>query len=152
MNIQKFSFNTIKEFDKHISASITGYDILHSLIVNISSFFIKEDTVPIDIGCTSGKLIKKIEDTYSCKCIGYDITDNNFLPDLDLRLQDVTDVNFEFDRTNIFYCIFTLQFIPYSKRLNLLKKIYKSLYENGVLIICEKEIAKRNYTRVFYLF
>lgn len=152
MNIQKFSFDTIKEFDKHISASITGYDILHSLIVNISSFFIKEDTVPIDIGCTSGKLIKKIEDTYSCKCIGYDITDNNFLPDLDLRLQDVTDVNFEFDRTNIFYCIFTLQFIPYSKRLNLLKKIYKSLYENGVLIICEKEIAKNGIIQECFTF
>ena len=148
----KFSFDTIKEFDNHISTSIYGYNILHNLIVNISSFFIKQDTIPIDLGCTTGKLIKTIQETYSCKCIGFDITDNNFIEGLDLRIQDITDVNFEIPETNLIYSIFTIQFIEYNKRLPLLKKIYKSLYDNGCLIICEKEIAKSGIIQECFTF
>jgi hypothetical protein len=65
--MDKFSFDTIKEFDNHISSSITGYDVLHSLIVNVSSFFIKDGCTPIDLGCTSGKLLKVIQDTYKSR-------------------------------------------------------------------------------------
>jgi len=136
----KFSFATIKEFDNHISSSITGYSVLHSLIINISSFFIKSNTTPIDLGCTSGKLIKHIQNEYNCKCIGFDIVSENFDTDLDLRLQDITDPNFEIPKTNIIYSIFTLQFVEYDKRLSLLKKVYNSLFKNGVFIFCEKEI------------
>ena len=152
MNHQKFDFSTIKEFDNHISSSIFGYEILHSLIINISSFFIKKDTVPIDLGCTSGKLLKSIEEKYNCKTIGYDITDNNFIEGLDLRKQDITAEDFEILKTNLIYSVFTLQFIEFEKRLSLLKKVYNSLYKNGVFIFCEKEIAKNGIIQECFTF
>ena len=147
-----FSFETVNNFDKHISSSILGYEILHALIENISSFFIKKNTVPVDLGCTSGKLIKIIENKYNCKCIGFDITDKQFLKGFDLRRQDITDINFKIPETNLIFSIFTLQFIEFSKRLELLKKIYNSLEKNGCLILCEKEIAKNGMIQECFTF
>lgn len=148
----KFSFKTIKDFDNHISDSITGYDLLHSLILNISSFFIKKDTIPIDLGCTSGKLIKKIEDKYRCKCIGFDENDTQFLDNLDLRKEDIGDNNFQIPDTNLIFSIFTLQFIDYKKRATILKKIYNSLYKNGAFIFCEKEICQNGLIQEVFTF
>lgn len=152
MNTKKFDFKTIKDFDNHISNSITGYNILHSLIINISSFFIKENTVPIDLGCTSGKLIQIIENEYKCKCIGYDITDKQFIEGFDLRLQDISDIDFKIPETNLIYSIFTLQFIDYKKRLDILKKVYNSLYKNGAFIFCEKEICSNGIIQEVFTF
>lgn len=152
MSIQKFDFSTIKDFDNHISNSIYGYEILHNLIVNISSFFIKKNTVPIDLGCTSGKLISIIEDIYHCKCIGYDITDKQFIKGLDLRLQDISDIDFKIPETNLIYSVFTLQFIDYKKRLDILKKVYNSLYKNGAFIFCEKEICSNGIIQEVFTF
>lgn len=137
--MSKFDFSTIKDFDNHISNSIFGYNILHDLIVNLSSFFIKQNTVPIDIGCSSGRLIQKINEIYNVKSIGFDITDNNFLNDLDLRVVDITNKNFSIPQTDLIYSVFTLQFIDVSKRQDLLNKIFNSLNDGGAFFFCEKE-------------
>lgn len=150
--MSKFDFKTIKDFDNHISSSITGYEILHSLIINISSFFIKQNTVPIDLGCTSGKLIQVIENEYNCKCIGYDITDKQFINGLDLRLQDISNIDFKIPETNLIYSVFTLQFIDYKKRLDILRKVYNSLYKNGAFIFCEKEICSNGIVQEVFTF
>ena len=150
--MSKFSFETIRDFDNHISGSIFGYDVLHTLIVNISSFFIKKDTVVIDLGCTTGKLLREIQSRYGCRTIGYDITPANFLPGLDLRVQDITGEGFEIPRTNLIYCVFTLQFIEYRKRLPVLQKVYNALDKNGALIICEKEISGNGVIQEVFTF
>lgn len=150
--MKKFDFDTIKDFDNHISNSICGYDVLHSLILNLSSFFIKNGTVPVDLGCTSGKLIEIINKTYNCECIGYDITDNNFIPGLDLRKQDITSEDFQIPETNLIFSIFTLQFIDYKKRIQILKKVYESLYKNGAFIVCEKEISSNGIIQECFTF
>lgn len=150
--MSNFSFETINDFDKHISSSIMGYDILHSLIVNISSFFIKNNTVPIDLGCTSGKLLSIIEKTYGCKTIGFDITDKQFIKNLDLRKKDITEQDFIIPETNLIYSIFTLQFIDYKKRIDILKKVYNSLYKNGAFIFCEKEICSNGIIQEVFTF
>lgn len=148
----KFDFSTIKDFDNHISKSIQGYDVLHNLIINISSFFLKKGTIPIDLGCTSGLLIQALENKYDCKCIGYDITDNNFIKGLDLRVQDMTESNFVIPETNLIFSVFTLQFIDYKYRLDILNKVYKSLYKNGAFIYCEKEICSNGIIQEVFTF
>lgn len=147
-----FDFRTIENFDNHIDKSIHGYNVLHSLIVNISSFFIKEGTVPIDLGCTSGLLLKKLEEAYGYRGIGYDITAHNFLDGLDLRVQNITEPDFEIPETNLIFSIFTLQFIDYKYRLQILKKIYNSLHKNGAFIFCEKEICSNGIIQEVFTF
>jgi tRNA (cmo5U34)-methyltransferase len=143
--MKKFSFETISNFDNHISGSIYGYDLLHQLIVNISSFFIKEMTVVTDLGCTSGKLAKAIAERNDCFVIGYDKTDANFII-VDERVRlikcDITQDDFQISQTNLITCVFTLQFLSIADRRKVLQKIYDSLDINGAAIICEKEISK----------
>ena len=142
---KKFDFSTIENFDKHISDSIAGYELLDELIMNICSFYAKNGCGIIDLGCTSGRLIDKLGRAYTQNvCLGYDITGNNFkdtFVNVSLIKQDITDSNFEMPSANIILSVFTLQFLTISGRLGVLKKVFKALNPNGVFIICEKELS-----------
>ena len=74
--MEKFSFDTINDFDNHIIKSIPNYDILFSSIKSISEYFFCENTNVYDLGCSTGKLLKSINN--NCNKIGYDIA--NLLP------------------------------------------------------------------------
>lgn len=141
--MNKFSFNTVKDFDNHINNSIKGYDLLDYLILNLCSFFTKDETVVIDLGCTTGRLLDKINKKYNSKCIGYDIIDNQFIKETNCELlkKDISNIDFTLPKANIILSIFTLQFIDINKRLDILKKVYSSLNINGAFIFCEKEIC-----------
>lgn len=147
-----FSFDTISDFDNHISNSITGYDLLHTLIINLSHFFVKPYHNVIDLGCTSGKLIHRIqEDNPKSKCYGYDITDHNFIPgpaelkQVDIRTESLPE-------SILITSVFTLQFLKLNDRLPLLKEIYRSLVTGGVFIFCEKEYAENSVIQEAFTF
>lgn len=153
--MSSFDFDTIKDFDNHINNSIMGYDLLHNLIINLSEFFIQKNSIlPIvDLGCTSGKLLQMIKERWPfLNCKGYDKTDHNFLHtnDIELIKADITNINFP--KSQIFYSIFTLQFIEIDKRQDILKRICKSLYPNGVFFFCEKEYAQNAKFQEVYTF
>jgi tRNA (cmo5U34)-methyltransferase len=141
--MNKFSFDSVKNFDNHINNSIKGYDLLDYLIINLCSFFIKEETLIIDLGCTTGRLLDKINKKFNTDCIGYDIIDNQFLNDTNCKLikEDITSNNFIIPNANIILSVFTLQFININKRIDILNKVYQSLNINGIFIFCEKEIC-----------
>jgi tRNA (cmo5U34)-methyltransferase len=141
--MNKFSFDTVKDFDNHINNSIKGYDLLDYLILNLCSFFTKEETIVIDLGCTTGRLLDKINKRYNSYCIGYDIIDKQFIKETNCHLfkEDITNINFNLPKANIILSVFTLQFIDINKRIDILKKVYNSLNINGAFIFCEKEIC-----------
>jgi len=154
MTAKKFDFSTVDNFDKHINDSISGFTLLDSLIVDISSFFIKKhNNAPVvDLGCTSGRLIDKIQKNYGCKCIGYDITDHNFIEGVDCRVQDITKDDFEIPKSQIVYSIFTMQFLSFDSRVKLIRKIRNAISEDGVFIFCEKEYASTAKFQEIYTF
>jgi tRNA (cmo5U34)-methyltransferase len=140
---KKFSFDTIKNFDDHISGSIRGYILLDELICNLANFWAKDGERILDFGCTSGRLISKLAYAHpNTDCIGYDITPNNFLENSKATLlcQDITDPAFEIPQNNLSLCIFTMQFLTLHQRRAVLDRVYTALNPNGALIICEKEI------------
>lgn len=149
-----FKFNTIKDFDNHISNSIKGYSLLHDLIVNISSYFIKKDAMICDLGTTTGLLPIKLNNRYDCKVTGYDIIDDNFInaKSSKVELKKANILEIELPKSNLFFSVFTLQFLPIEKRLPLLKKIYASLNKSGALIICEKEYTENALTQEIFTF
>lgn len=144
---KKFSFSTIENFDTHINKSIYGYDNMNNIIIQLSQYFIEDNTKVIDIGCSTGKLIKNIKEytNKNANYIGLEIEDN-FTKDfksadnLILQKQDIIDYN-NFNNSSFITSIFTLQFIPLKDRLNLLKKIYDGLNYGGAFILSEKVIS-----------
>lgn len=138
--MNKFDFNTIEDFDNHISGSIYGYDLLYKLIISLIDFYIFKGKV-YDLGCTTGKLLNIINEKFNIDCIGYDITDSNFMPTREgvkLIKSDITQ-DLKLENPDVVLSIFTLQFIEYSYRLDILNTIKDALNKTGVFIFCEKE-------------
>jgi tRNA (cmo5U34)-methyltransferase len=157
---QKFTFAQREEgFDNHISQSIRGYNDLIGDVINLSQYFVENDTFVYDIGCSTGKMLKDMikqnrlvaeRATY----IGIEIEEDfkphfiqtleNFIPDnLKFICDDVRGVKFEL-QTSLVTSIFTLQFMPRQDRQLLVDEIYQSLIPGGAFIFAEKTLASNS--------
>lgn len=149
-------------FDDHIDKSIRGYSVLHDDIVNLSRYFVEDQTNVVDIGCSTGKTIHAMRRQNSefaddAHYIGFEYAEG-FKDDLAKRkeemdkefgesfgsvnfyIEDIRNVGFE--NCSLVTSIFTLQFMPPSSRRNVLKEIYKGLNPGGAFIFAEKTIAR----------
>jgi tRNA G46 methylase TrmB len=55
----KFTFATADEgFDNHIEKSVRVYNNLWHDVVSMSKYFVEDFTNVIDLGCSSGKMLK----------------------------------------------------------------------------------------------
>jgi len=148
-----FSFDRISKFDEHIKQSISGFPILHDLIVNMASFFLRTQSTVVDLGCSTGLLLKKLKHRYpGVSLIGFDISesiiDRSSSDGIDFRVADITETSIP--PADLVLSIFTIQFIAQEKRGALLRKIYDALRPGGAFIISEK--AYPSDSRVFEVF
>lgn len=135
--MKRFDFNTIEDFDNHITKSIPNYDILLGTIKSISDYFVTKDSIIYDLGCSTGKLLKELP--YKNIKIGYDNAKIMPKSENDVTYTNV-DLEYEFEIKNacLVYSIFTMQFLNRNSRASYLKNIYDGLNDGGALIICEK--------------
>jgi len=57
---KKRNFLDSYSFEKHIERSVPDYLFTHNLIIQLSQFFLFENSTIVDIGSTTGNLITKI--------------------------------------------------------------------------------------------
>jgi tRNA (cmo5U34)-methyltransferase len=55
-----FNKNVSNNFDHHVAQSIPFYKEINKTIVSISEFFMKENSVVYDLGCSTGNIIYKL--------------------------------------------------------------------------------------------
>jgi len=149
-------------FDNHIEDSIRGYRNLHDDVVNLSQYFVENDPnkIVLDIGCSTGKTINAMmEQNHSfaprARYVGVEYA-TGFIEDMQNSEVEITqkelgsvkfynkDIrDFEFIETNcsLITSLFTLQFMPPSERVGILKKIYDSLVCGGAFIFSEKTVS-----------
>ena len=137
--MNKFDFNKIKDFDKHIDLSIPNYGWLNDQIVNFSQYFIERFTNVYDIGCSTGKLLKRLQTTLDVDYYGID--NSTLLPKangvINFIKEDLRQYN-GYLNASFITSIFTLQFMERAERKKLIKKIEAGLNKYGAFIICEK--------------
>lgn len=142
---EKFSFNSIKNFDEHIAKSIPNYQLLHEAIISLVPYFLTPNDAVIDLGCSTGKLLEAIP--FDGRKIGYD-TSPNLLPSshglTTFALNDITTIP-SFVDASVVLSIFTLQFIKIPHRQELLDKIFSCLTEGGAFFWAEKIYADDAY-------
>ena len=150
----QFSFaNYAEEFDRHIEQSIRGYGNLIADCVELSQYFIENNTLACDIGCSTGRTLAAIrarnqDRAPAATYIGLDIEpsfqrhwDQLAAANIRFLLRDV--VTFEdFRDLSLATAIFTLQFLPHRRRLEVSRKIYEGLVPGGALVVAEKFYAK----------
>ena len=120
----KFDDDVAKQFDNHVRQSVYMYDEFHNSIVNMSRFFIEDNTNILDIGTSTGELLKKLyNDKNNCNYIGIDI-EPPMIEQAKLKLPkqvrlEVGDIlDYKIENCSIITMMLVLQFIrPKDKQL-----------------------------------
>jgi tRNA (cmo5U34)-methyltransferase len=153
MTVHEFSFAAHAHgFDQHIRTSIRGYEDLRTDVVEYSCHFVKNGTRVIDVGCTTGTLLRSVRDAHQAARPSVDYLGIDVVPSFGehWRDQGADNVRFmvrdarshDFENSSLVIALFTLQFVPERDRVPLLRRIHDGLVEGGALIIAEKLLAR----------
>ncbi len=147
----KFSGETTKGFDEHVSKSVPLYLEGHDLICDMSDFFVQDDSVVYELGCSTGTLSLKLAEHNKLKpgarFIGIDI-ESDMIAVAEDKKKACAEVNvkfctddilaFEMEPADLVVCYYTIQFIKPSVRQDLMNKIYHHLNWGGAFLMFEK--------------
>jgi tRNA (cmo5U34)-methyltransferase len=130
------------------------YEEGHQLICDISDYFVKNDSLVYEIGCSTGTLTYKIakhnHHKEGARFIGTDVVDEMIkaaeakraqFPGADnLHIQFVKEdiMEMELESCDMIICYYTVQFIHPSIRQAVMDKFYQSLNWGGALLLFEK--------------
>ena len=144
-----FGADITKIFEQHVRQSVPQYETIQELVSQMSDFFIDEKYPVIDIGCSTGETISKINLRHKDKNINYigidESTDmieqakKKLLYMSNITLINSSIQNYEFKtKSNLILAILVLQFCPEKDRTDILNRIYENLNKGGAFILVEK--------------
>ncbi len=143
---------TVANFDSHIAKSVPGYSDVHQLILELSDWFVSNHGRVVDLGCSTGTLLAALLERHESKslhAIGVD-SSPQMIDAARSRLQPVSQASiktlttadlahYSFGSENsMVTCLYTLQFVPPSRREGVLRQIRDSLAKRGALFLVEK--------------
>jgi len=145
-----FSFggSTPKNFDKHVTKSVPLYDMGQNMICKLSSFFLNNESMVYDLGCSTGTLIKKLIEYnkgIKFKAQGFDIQKNMIKEakkknrkknNVSFKCEDLSKVKLK--KSDFIVSYYTIQFVKPKHRQLIFNKIYKSLNWGGAFVLFEK--------------
>ncbi len=144
-----FGGDVANSFDDHVSKSVPLYKEGHEIICGLSDFFIKNDSVVYEVGCSTGALISKIAEhsgtKKSSRYIGVDI-EQNMIDFANNKFSSVKNLEFivddfllmDIEESDFIVAYYTVQFIRPSLRQELINKIYQKLKWGGAFVMFEK--------------
>lgn len=144
-----FDKNVWKNFDNHINNSIPLYLLCHKLGLEISDYFIEKNSQVIDLGCSTGTFINKLDKRHRSKDLnitGYDSVkkmiqaakkNNRNKKNIKFLNEDLSKKKL-ISNTDLITSFFTLSFIKPSRRQDVFNKIYNSLNWGGGFIFFDK--------------
>ncbi|GAB3546395.1 methyltransferase domain-containing protein [Spirosoma fluminis] len=144
MPTDNFSFDTIEHFDDHIDLSIPTYSNLREAILRMATYFVKDDSIVYDLGCSTGLMLARLATSVpaSVRLIGIDTSENLLGKACDYRVErqrvDLTSDRLVLAPSSLVLSVFTLQFLPLAARAALIGKVYDALEPGGAFIISEK--------------
>ncbi|GFM81622.1 hypothetical protein PSCICN_23140 [Pseudomonas cichorii] len=144
-----FGGDTPKHFDSHVSKSVPKYKDGHEIVLSLSDFFIKSDSVCYELGSSTGTLTKQLAARHgkSGKWIGIDVEDamtqqaNQSLIKTPINnVTFVTDdiLTYPYEKSDFIVAYYTVQFVHPRVRQELFNRIYESLNWGGAFVLFEK--------------
>lgn len=160
----EFNESVAKDFDNHVSASVPGYEWFHDYIVRLAEFYVEDSDSILDIGCSTGTLLRDIKRNLSNRdfyITGVDKSSSMIelaksnLQDPKVKFFDGDILDF-FDftdssmRLSFITIVLTLQFLSYEDRLKVLKTCRSRLKEGGVVVVVEKIIQEDGHMQKMF--
>ena len=144
-----FGGKVAKKFDDHIKKSVPYYIDAHSLVLELSDFFVSKNSVCYDIGSSTGNLLFNLNSRHKNKKInfvGIDVEREMIKYSKAKVKRDQKNLKFvnsnidkyKLKKSDLIISLYTMQFIPPKRRMVALKKIYEALNWGGAFIIFEK--------------
>lgn len=144
-----FSGKVVPNFVSHINKSVPLYSSGHEIILQLSDYFLKNNSVCYDLGSSTAELLIKLSkfSNKKVKYIGIDsekdmvrfskkLINKNKIKNIQILHKNLNKVNFK--KSDLIISYYTIQFIPPKFRQQLINKIYKSLNWGGAFIFFEK--------------
>tara|TARA_B100000886_G_scaffold339811_1_gene306470 strand:- start:1652 stop:2359 length:708 start_codon:yes stop_codon:yes gene_type:complete len=142
-----FDGDIVENFESHIDRSVPLYKLGHELIIECADFFIKNDSICYELGCSTGLLSHKLSERFkssNSKFIGLDEVENMIKfankkyknENLSFKIANVLD--YEYQNADMIISYYLLQFIRPSNKQNLINKIYANLNWGGAFLCFEK--------------
>ncbi len=143
----KFSGKMVENFEEHVQKSVPFYNNGHELIVKLSDYFIKDDSICYELGSSTGKLSYLLASHHNfrkSKFIAIELEKDMVLQanknykekNLSFLSEDIT--LFEYSKSDLIIAYYTIQFIHPKLRQELINTIYNSLNWGGAFIMYEK--------------
>lgn len=160
----EFNESVAKDFDNHVLASVPGYEWFHDYIVRLAEFYIEDNDSILDIGCSTGTLLRDIKRNLSNRdfyIAGVDksssmieVAKSNLqCPKVKFFDGDILDFfDFTDDSTKMSFItiVLTLQFLSYEDRLKVLKTCHSRLKDGGVVVVVEKIIQEDGHMQKMF--
>ncbi len=146
-----FKGEVANSFDEHVSKSVPFYKEGHQLVCNLSDFFISNNSVCYELGCSTGELTVKLAKHNNHKpearFIGIDVEADMIkiaqgkkkeegIKNIEFLVDDILQTNLE--KADLIIAYYAIQFVRPSVRQQLFEKIYASLQWGGAFILFEK--------------
>lgn len=144
-----FDNDVWKNFDLHINKSIPLYLLCHKLGLEISDFFLEKNSKVVDLGCSTGTFINKLNEKHkvkNLKIIGIDAIkkmtnaakkNNKNKKNIKFLNKDVVKNKIP-NEIDLITSFFTLSFIKPAHRQLVFNKIFKSLNWGGGFVFFDK--------------
>ena len=145
----KFSKQVADVFDSHVRKSVPIYDDMQNMVLDMSEWFVKDNSTIFDLGSSTGKTLNLLSNRHKNKnniqYIGLDNSvsmvekaiENRVNNNIEFKHQDITNMK-DFKKSSLVLSLYTLQFMTLNDRYKVLKKVYDDLEHGGGLIIAEK--------------
>lgn len=143
--------DVVDEFDQHILQSVPHCQEQREFIAGLARFFLHEGATAYEIGVSTGALARTVLARLPqrpCRYVGLDVVPGMVAlanrqvggdPRFEAVLADA--LTFPLERPALVLSYYTLQFIPLADRVDLVRRIHRSLQPGGALILYEKTLG-----------
>lgn len=146
-----FGGDTPKNFESHVAKSVPFYTEGHEIVLAMSDFFVKRNSVCYELGCSTGTLTRKLAQHHpeSVQWVGIDIEPDMIdqaqtylsqtapaINNVQYLVDDIT--THPYQPTDFMVAYYTIQFIHPCVRQQLFRRIYETLNWGGALLLFEK--------------
>jgi len=150
--VKKFEFDeaVASVFDDMLSRSVPFYDEVRKLVIALILIEQKEGKKVLDLGSSTAKFLLELHNKMDVKMQLKGLDNSQAMLDraeqkcqafgakIDLELADM--LTYDYRNEDIIVANYTLQFIRPMQRVELVKKLYRSMNENGLFIFSEKVV------------
>ncbi|WP_107496472.1 methyltransferase domain-containing protein [Thalassobius sp. I31.1] len=142
-----FGGETPASFEDHVAKSVPLYQEGHDVVVQLSDYFLHQNSLCYEIGSSTGVLLDKVVNhnhQKNIRAVGIDVESDMVAfakqkytkPNISFVNADIAE--FDLENADMIVSYYTLQFIKPKFRMDVLRQIYDALNWGGALLLFEK--------------